>query len=135
VSAGFLQIGFWSDRQRRGPHRKAACVLKNILGNIAMAKPDVSRDAFRSLLAFYAAKAHHDQKHDGEHSLLKLFGSTEDIPDSLLEQWSDCAELLGPETIGGAIAPRTRQITDGNARYDHASDFLHVLLRDLERKH
>ncbi|WP_247439149.1 hypothetical protein [Bradyrhizobium sp. 44] len=39
-----------------------------------MAKPAVSRDAFRGLLAFYAAKAHHDHKTKGEESLLRLFG-------------------------------------------------------------
>ncbi|MCP3401916.1 MULTISPECIES: hypothetical protein [unclassified Bradyrhizobium] len=98
-----------------------------------MGKPTVSRDAFRGFFAFYAAKAHHDHKSDGEHCLLKLFGSA-DIPDSLLLQWSDRVELLGSETVGRLIEPRARQITDGNARYDHASDFLHALLRDLGRK-
>ncbi|MDI3567633.1 hypothetical protein [Bradyrhizobium sp. Arg816] len=99
-----------------------------------MGKPAVSRDAFRGLFAFYAAKAHHDHKPEGEHCLLKLFGSAEDIPDSLLLQWSDRVELLGSETVGRLMEPRARQITDGNARYDHASDFLHALLRDLGQK-
>ncbi|MCK1594656.1 hypothetical protein [Bradyrhizobium sp. 164] len=99
-----------------------------------MAKPAVSRDAFRGLFAFYAAKAHHDRKHDGEHCLLKLFGSTEDIPDRLLQQWSERAELLGPEIVGRILEPHTSQIANGSVRYDHASDFLHVLLRDLGRK-
>jgi hypothetical protein len=70
----------------------------------------------------------------GEHCLLKLFGSAEDIPDNLLLQWSDRVELLGSETVGRLMEPRARQITDGNARYDHASDFLHALLRDLGQK-
>nr|CUT16762.1 hypothetical protein CDS [Bradyrhizobium sp.] len=65
---------------------------------------------------------------------MKLFGSAEDIPDSLLLQWSDRVELLGSETVGRLIEPRAGQITDGNARYDHAGDFLHALLRDLEQK-
>lgn len=94
----------------------------------------VSRDAFRGLFAFYSVKAHHDHKPDGELCLLKLFGSAEDIPESLLLQWSDRAELLGSETVGRMMEPRTRQITDGSALYDHANDFLHALLRDLERK-
>ncbi|MDH2405081.1 hypothetical protein QCM77_34970 [Bradyrhizobium sp. SSUT18] len=99
-----------------------------------MAKPAVSRDSFRGLSAFYAAKAHHDQKREGEHCFLKLFGSAEDIPESLLQQWSDKVDLLGLETVGRTMEPRARQITDGNARDDHASDFLHTLLRDHGQK-
>ncbi|MET4346534.1 hypothetical protein [Bradyrhizobium sp. RT9a] len=99
-----------------------------------MGKPAVSRDAFRGLFAFYAAKAHHDHKPEGEHCLLKLFGSAEDIPDNLLLQWSDRVELLGSETVGRLMEPRARQIANVNARYDHASDFLHALLRDLGQK-
>ncbi|PPQ16359.1 hypothetical protein GA0061098_100810 [Bradyrhizobium shewense] len=104
-----------------------------------MGKPAVSRDAFRGLFAFYTAKAHHHHKAEGEHWLVKLFGSAEDIPDALLLQWSDRVELLGPETVGRVVSPCVRQITNGNAqydhaRYDHASDFLHSLLRDLEQK-
>jgi hypothetical protein len=108
--------------------------IQIISGEMAMAKPAVTRDAFRGLFAFYAARAHHDHKHDGEHSLLKLFGSAEDIPDRLLEQWSDGAELLGSENVGRILEPRARQIANGIARYDHASDFLHALLRDLGQK-
>ncbi|TYO60957.1 hypothetical protein FXV83_40875 [Bradyrhizobium hipponense] len=99
-----------------------------------MAKSAVSREAFRGLVAFYAAKAHHDHKHDGEYSVLKLFGSAQDMPDRLLQQWSDEAELLGSETIASTLERRARGIANGCARYDHASDFLHVLLRDLELK-
>ncbi|MET4019823.1 MULTISPECIES: hypothetical protein [Bradyrhizobium] len=99
-----------------------------------MAKPAVSRDAFRGLFAFYAAKAHHDHKAEGEECLLKLFGSAEDIPDRLLQQWSERADLLGRETVGSIVEPRAHDIAGGGARYDCASDFLHTLLRDLERK-
>ncbi|MCK1284297.1 hypothetical protein IVB41_10205 [Bradyrhizobium sp. 44] len=99
-----------------------------------MGKPAVSRDAFRGLFAFYAAKAHHDHKAEAEHSLLRMFGSADDIPDTLPQQWSDRAEMLGSETVGRLLDPRVRQITNGNARYDHASDFLHTLLRDLGQK-
>jgi hypothetical protein len=98
-----------------------------------MGKPAVSGDAFRGLFAFYAAKAHHDQTSNGE-CLLRLFGSAEDIPDTLLLQWSDQTELLGSETVGPLMNPLVRQITNGNAQYDHASDFLHTLLRDLGQK-
>ncbi len=103
-------------------------------GDIAMAKPAVSRDAFRGLFAFYAAKAHHDHRTQGEESLLKLFGSAEYIPDRLLQQWSDTAHLVGPEMVASVLEPRARELASGGARYDHASDFLHALLRDLGRK-
>lgn len=46
-----------------------------------MGKPGVSRDAFRGLFAFYAAKTHHDHKPEAGHSLLRMFGSADDIPD------------------------------------------------------
>ena len=98
-----------------------------------MAKPAVSRNTFRGLFAFYA-KA--DHKHDGEYRVLKLFGSAQDIPDRLLQQWSHQADLPGAEAIASTLEPRTREIVNGRKRYDHASDFLHVLLRDLElREH
>ncbi|MGY4435165.1 hypothetical protein ACVWWO_007642 [Bradyrhizobium sp. F1.13.1] len=71
-----------------------------------MGKPAVSRDAFRGLFAFYAAKAHHDHKAEAEDSLLRMFGSADDIPDTLLQQWSDRAELLGSETVGRLMDPR-----------------------------
>ena len=101
------------------------------VGDIAMAKFAVSRDAFRGLFAFYAAKTHHE--HDGGHRLLKLFASTKDIPDYLLEIWSDRTQVFDPE-IDSMLGSRTRQIADGSARYDHASDFLHALLRDLNQE-
>ncbi|WP_314963658.1 hypothetical protein [Bradyrhizobium cosmicum] len=99
-----------------------------------MAKPAVSREAFRGLFAFYAAKAHHDHKHDGEHRLPKLFGSTNDIPANLLQLWADRAELLGPEIVATVLGPRTQQIVDRGAPYDQASDFLRALLKDMERR-
>ncbi len=82
-----------------------------------MANPAVPSDAFRGLFAFYAAKAHHDHKAESEECLLKLFGSAEDIPDRLLQQWSERADLLGSETVGSVMEPRACEIT-GGARYD-----------------
>ncbi|UPK38096.1 hypothetical protein IVB18_12955 [Bradyrhizobium sp. 186] len=99
-----------------------------------MVKSAVSREAFRGLFALYAAKAHHDHHDDGENRLLKLFVSTKDIPDYLLELWSDRTQLLDPKIVGSMLGRRTRQIADGSAHYDHASDFLHALLRDMDRK-
>ncbi|WP_354202400.1 hypothetical protein [Bradyrhizobium sp. JR4.1] len=51
----------------------------------------------------------------------------------MLELWTDRTEVLGAEMVGEMIAPRTRQVTNGGAHYDHASDFLHVLLKEMER--
>ncbi|UPJ44933.1 hypothetical protein IVB40_13355 [Bradyrhizobium sp. 40] len=99
-----------------------------------MAKPAVSRSAFRGLFAFYAAKAHHDHNSEGENRLLKLFGSAKDIPDGLLQRWSDGVDLLNSETVGRILEPRAHQIAEGKAQYDHASDFLRTLLRDLGQK-
>ena len=97
-----------------------------------MAKPAVSRDAFRSLFALYVLKAYHDHKHDGEHRLLKLFGSSDDIPNHLLDLWSNFADVLGPESVGSILEQRVHEIADGKASYDHASAFLHVVLRELD---
>ncbi|SFN81841.1 hypothetical protein SAMN05216573_122102 [Bradyrhizobium sp. Rc3b] len=98
-----------------------------------MAKPTVSREAFRSLFALYAAKAHHDHNGVAEGRLLKLFGSSDDIPDPLLELWSSRAELIGSEAVGNIMSPLAHQILDGAAQYNHASDFLHRLLAELDR--
>ncbi|MCS3765076.1 hypothetical protein [Bradyrhizobium centrosematis] len=99
-----------------------------------MGKPVVSHEAFRGLFAFYAAKAYHDHESAGEQCLLRLFGSVKDIPDRLLQQWSDRVELLDPETVGRIMEPQAHQVTSGNARYDHACDFLHAVLNDLGQK-
>src|SRR4051812_43911890 len=97
-----------------------------------MGKPAVSRDAFRGLFAFYAAKTHHDHKPEAEHSLLRMFGSADDIPDTLLRQWSTELSCSAPKPLV-AMDPRVRQITNGNAQYD-ARDFLRTRLRDLGHK-
>jgi hypothetical protein len=101
---------------------------------VPMGKPVISREAFRGLLAFYAAKAHHDHKPRSEHCLLRLFGSEEDVPDTLVLQWQGRTELLGSKPIGRLMDPILGQLTHGNAQYDHASDFLHTLLGDLGQK-
>ncbi|MDA9520120.1 hypothetical protein XI06_07030 [Bradyrhizobium sp. CCBAU 11434] len=98
-----------------------------------MTKRAASRNAFRGLFALYAAKAHHDGNGIAEEQLLRLFGSSEDIPDDLLEKWSTSAGLIGSEAVGNILSPLAHQIADGSAQYDHASDFLHRLLRELDR--
>lgn len=99
-----------------------------------MVRIAVSRDAFRGLFALYAADAHHEQKHHCEYSLTKLFKSSDDIPDGLLDLWSERVNTLDSETVGNVLCPRAREVADGRAEYDHASDFLHALLRELDQE-
>lgn len=99
-----------------------------------MGKPGVSRDAFRGLFAFYAAKTHHDHKPKPDIPFCGCLDLRTIYPTTLLRQWSDRVELLGSETVGRLMDPRVRQITNGNAQYDHASDFLRTRLRDLGHK-
>ncbi|MCK1709728.1 MULTISPECIES: hypothetical protein [unclassified Bradyrhizobium] len=61
---------------------------------------------------------------------MKLFGTSENIPDDLLDLWSARADSLGPETVSRVLCPRAREIANGSVTYDHASDFLHALLRE-----
>lgn len=101
---------------------------------MAMAKPLVSRGAFRGLFAFYTAKAHHDRNGEAEDQLLTLFRSSEHIPEHLLELWSARTETLSSELVGNTVSTVAHQIVDGSTQYDHASDFLRRLLRDLDRR-
>ena len=103
-------------------------------GEVQMGKPAVSRDAFRGLLAFHAAKPHHSAKPRGGYLFVRLFGHAEDVPDALVLQWSDKSKVLASETVGQLMDPLVREIPNGNAQYDHASDFLHRLLRDFGQK-
>jgi hypothetical protein len=103
------------------------------LWGVAMVKPVVTRDAFRGLFALFAARAHHDAKGEAEDQLLRLFKSTEDIPEHMLTLWSARTESLSSEAIGNTVSPVAHEIVDGSAHYDHASDFLRRLLRDLDR--
>ena len=82
-----------------------------------MAKRSVCRNAFRRPFALYAMKAHHDHNQHGQDELLKLFGSSKDISDSLLDQWSVQADVLGTKAIGAVLSPRTRETADGCATY------------------
>ncbi|CUT12690.1 hypothetical protein BF49_3770 [Bradyrhizobium sp.] len=97
-----------------------------------MAWRAVSREDFRSLFALYAFVAKHNRNHDGEHLLLTLFTSSRNIPDDLLIEWSERVEPLNPETVGGVLCPRARAVAKGEARYDHASAFLHSVLKALD---
>ncbi|MDA9437048.1 hypothetical protein XH88_35775 [Bradyrhizobium sp. CCBAU 51627] len=93
----------------------------------------VSREDFRGLFAFYVFVARHDNKHDGASRLLKLFTSSQNISDELLDQWSERADALGAERVGSVLGPRTRAVANGDANYDHASAFLHALLTALDQ--
>jgi hypothetical protein len=44
-----------------------------------------------------------------------LFGSSEDIPDDLLERRSTRTGLLGSEAVGNDLSPLALEIVDGSA--------------------
>lgn len=98
-----------------------------------MARRAVSRDEFRGLFALFAFAAQHHQKHDGASRLLHLFTSSQNIPDDLLDRWAERAEAIGPEAVGNELSLRAHAVADGNTSYDHASAFLHALLKALDQ--
>lgn len=98
-----------------------------------MAQRSVSREDFRGLFALYACAAQLHKKHDGASRLLNLFDSSRDISDDLLHLWSERVQAVGAETVGSVLCPRARAVADGDANYDHASAFLHALLKALDQ--
>ncbi|MET4424241.1 hypothetical protein ABIB87_006851 [Bradyrhizobium sp. JR18.2] len=48
-----------------------------------MAKSAVSRHDFRGLFAYYAAKARHDHRQQGEYLLARLFATSDNFSDGL----------------------------------------------------
>ncbi|WP_027544994.1 hypothetical protein [Bradyrhizobium sp. WSM2254] len=98
-----------------------------------MARRAVSRDDFKGLFALFAFAAQHKENHNGASRLLHLFMSSRYIPDDLLDLWSECAEATGPETIGEQLCLRAHDVADGSSSYDHASAFLHALLKALDQ--
>lgn len=86
-----------------------------------MAMRAVSRDDFRGLFALFAFAARHNENHNGASRPLHLFTSSRDIPDNLLDLWSECAEAIGPETIGEHLCLRAHAVAEGRSSYDHAS--------------
>jgi hypothetical protein len=98
-----------------------------------MARRAVSRDDFRSLFALFAFAAQQHENHDGASRLINLFMTSRNIPDDLLGQWSQRAEAIGSETIGDQLSVHAHAVADGNSRYDHASAFLHALLKAADQ--
>lgn len=93
----------------------------------------VSRDDFRSLFALYAFAARHNKQHDRASRLLKLSTSSGTGSDHVPDQWSERIEAPGPELVGSMLGPRARAVADEDANYDHASAFLHTLLKALDQ--
>ncbi|UPK33917.1 hypothetical protein IVB18_37980 [Bradyrhizobium sp. 186] len=93
----------------------------------------VSRDDSRSLFALFVFAARHDKQHDRASRLLKLFTSGRTTSDDLLDQWPERVEAPEPEIDGSVIGPRARAVADDDANYDHASAFLHALLKALDQ--
>jgi len=98
-----------------------------------MAPRLVSREDFRGLFALYAFAAQLNNNHAGASRLLKLFASSPNISDSLLDRWSERVEALNPEIVGSVLGPCAHAVADGNVNYDHASAFLHALLKTLDQ--
>lgn len=97
-----------------------------------MAQCAVSRDDFRSLFALYTFVAKRNRNHDAAHRLLTLFTSSRNIPDDLLMEWSERVEASDPQAVGSVLCPHARAVAEGNAHYDHASAFLHTVLKALD---
>jgi hypothetical protein len=98
-----------------------------------MAQRSVSREDFRGLFALYACAAQLHKKNAGASRLLNLFESSRDITDDLLHLWSERVEAVSAETVGNVLCPRARAVADGKANYDHASAFLHAMLKALDQ--
>ncbi|MGY3474043.1 hypothetical protein ACVTD1_11110 [Bradyrhizobium ottawaense] len=89
----------------------------------------ISRDDFRSLFALYACAGRPSNGHNRAPRLLKLLTPGQDTSDDLLDHWSERIEAPGPEIVGGVLSG-----ADDNTNHDHASAFLHALLKELEQR-
>jgi hypothetical protein len=98
-----------------------------------MPRRAVSRDDFRGLFALFAFAAQHHEKHDGASRLLQLFTSSRNISDDLLDRWAERTEAIGSKAEGNELSLRAHAVADGNTSYDHASAFLHALLKGLDQ--
>ncbi len=96
-----------------------------------MARRAVSRDNFKGLFALFALAAQHNENYAGASRLIDLFASSRNIPDDLLDLWSERAEVVGAEAVGEQLCRQAHAVADGNSNYDHASAFLHALVKVL----
>ncbi|WP_130218834.1 hypothetical protein [Bradyrhizobium genosp. SA-3] len=92
----------------------------------------ISRDDFRNLFALYACADRHNKQHDRASRLRKQLTST--TTGDLLDQFSERIEAPGPEIIGRVLTPCARAMADNAANHDHASAFLHALLKELDQR-
>jgi len=94
----------------------------------------IFRDDLRSLFALYTCASPARKQHDRASRLLKLLTSGRRTTDDLLNHWSARVAAPGPESGGSVLSPCARGIADDNANHDHASAFLHALLKQLEQR-
>ncbi len=99
-----------------------------------MAQRAVSREHFRGLFALYACAAQHGENCEGAIRLLRLFASSESISDDLLDRWVERADAVGSGAVGYELGLRAHAVADGHSNYDHASAFLHALLKALDQR-
>lgn len=92
----------------------------------------ISREDFRSLFARHAFADRPNQQHDRVSRLVKLLTFGRTTSDDLLNHWSEHIEALGPEIANSMLAPRARAVADNDAKYDHASALLPLLLKELD---
>ena len=92
----------------------------------------ISRDDFRDFLALYQSADRHDKQHDRAFRLRKLLTSGRTTSDDLL--LSKHMEAPGPEIARSVVSPCASATADDDANHDHASAFLHALLKALDQR-
>lgn len=95
----------------------------------------ISREDFRSLFARHAFADRPNQQHDRVSRLVKLLTFGRTTSEDLLHHWSERLEAPGPEIASSMLGPRVHVVPDNDAKYDHASALLHVLLKGMEQMH
>lgn len=93
----------------------------------------ISREDFQRLFALHAFTDRPNQQHDHVSRLAKLFALGQTTSDDLLNQGPERLEAPGPEIASNMLGLRARAVADNDAKYDHASAFLHALLKWSEQ--
>ena len=94
----------------------------------------ISRDDLRSLFALYPCAGPPRKQYDRASRLLKRLTPGRSTTNDLLDHWSERVAAPGPEIGGSVLSPCARGVADDNANHDHASAFLHALLKQLEQR-
>ncbi|WP_439405756.1 hypothetical protein ACNJX9_31020 [Bradyrhizobium sp. DASA03076] len=98
-----------------------------------MAQRATFRADFRDFIALYLLAVDHNENHYDASRLHKLFVPTRSTCEDLLDPASDPAGVYDPISGGRAFGP-SGQAVDRAAKYDHASAFLHAVLKGVGPK-